>query len=38
MKDMSRDEKKAISSTVKGIIEETYFKNKKEYFPEAGQS
>ncbi|MCQ2539306.1 MAG: 1-acyl-sn-glycerol-3-phosphate acyltransferase [Acetatifactor sp.] len=35
MKTMSREEKKEIAATVKGIIEETYQKNKAEYFPES---
>ncbi len=32
--ELSKEEKKFVGAKVKGIIEETYFKNKKEYFPD----
>ena len=35
LNEMSREEKKAIGSTVKAVIEETYFRNKEKYFGEA---
>lgn len=33
--ELTKEEKKAIGAKVKGIIEETYFKNKASYFPDA---
>ena len=35
LNEMSREEKKAIGTTVKAVIEETYFRNKEKYFGEA---
>lgn len=35
LNEMSREEKKMIGSTVKAVIEETYFRNKEKYFGEA---
>lgn len=34
VKQLSREERKIIGNTVKSVIEETYFRNKAEYFPE----
>lgn len=34
MNDLPKEERKFIGATVQKIIEETYFKNQKEYFPE----
>ncbi len=35
LNEMSREEKKVIGTTVKAVIEETYFRNKEKYFGEA---
>ncbi len=35
LNEMSREEKKVIGTTVKAVIEETYFQNKEKYFGEA---
>ena len=35
LNEMSREEKKMIGTTVKAVIEETYFRNKEKYFGEA---
>ena len=34
VKQLSKEERKIIGNTVKSVIEETYFRNKAEYFPE----
>ena len=34
IKELPKEEKKALGSLVKNVIEETYFKNKAAYFPE----